>query len=131
MCQLGGHRPRLLVVDDYQDSAEAISMFLSMTGYDAQYVLSGLQVLGAISACTPEIAVLDINMPRMDGFAVAQLLRKDWRTQQIVIIAFSAQDEPAIRKDGIAAGFDGYCQKGAAPDSLVRLLNRMRRPDGI
>lgn len=100
-------------------------MFLSMSGYDTQYVLNGRLVAAAVAACTPEIAVLDINMPGMDGFAVARQLRQDWRTRHIVIVAFTAQDEPAVRKDGISAGFDAYCQKGSAPDSLLRLFSQM------
>ena len=131
MIQPAIHRPRLLVVDDYRDGAEAISVFLSLSGYDTQYVLSGPEVPGAVTAHLPEIALLDINMPGMDGFAVARQLRQDWRTRHIVIVAFTAQDEPAIRKDGIAAGFDGYCQKGGTPDSLLHLFNQMGRSDKI
>ncbi|MGT2471846.1 response regulator [Paraburkholderia terrae] len=120
------HRPRrLLVVDDEQAGAEAIVESLSLSGYDAQFVLSGQAAVRALDAWTPEIALLDINMPGMDGFAVARQLRQDGRTQHIAIVAFTAQDELAIRAEGIAAGFDGYCQKGAAPESLLRLLKQI------
>lgn len=131
MLRPGTRRPRLLVVDDYRDGAEAISLFLSVSGYDTQYVLSGLEVAAAVAACPPEIALLDINMPRMDGFAVARQLRQDWRTRHIVIVAFTAQDEPTIRKDGIAARFDAYCQKGGTPDSLLHLFRQMGRRNEV
>ncbi|WP_429299049.1 response regulator transcription factor [Paraburkholderia sp. GAS199] len=72
MLRVGIRRPRLLVVDDFRDGVEAISLFLSLSGYNVQYVLSGLEVATAVIACPPEIALLDINMPRMDGFSVAQ-----------------------------------------------------------
>lgn len=62
------------MVDDYRDGAEAISLFLSLSGYDTQYVLSGLEVAAAVTAYPPEIALLDINMLCMDGFAVARQL---------------------------------------------------------
>lgn len=120
------NRPRrLLVVDDDQPGAEASVASLSLSGYDARFVLSGQAVILALDAWTPEIALLDINMPDMDGFAVARYLRQDERTQHVVIVAFTARDEPAVRADGIAAGFDGYCQKGAVPDSLLRLLEKI------
>jgi len=120
------NRPRrLLVVDDEQPGAEAIVASLSIAGYDAQFVLSGQAAIHALDAWTPEIAILDINMPGMDGFAVARHMRRDGRTQHIVIVAFTAQDEFAIRTEGIAAGFDGYCQKGAVLDSLLRLLEQL------
>jgi CheY-like chemotaxis protein len=103
------------VVDDYHDGAAAISMFLSPSGYDTRYFLSVTDVALAVAGSIPEIVLLDINMPGMDGFAVA---RQDWRTQDIAILAFTALDEPVFRKGGIAAGFDACCQKGRAPDSL-------------
>lgn len=115
-------RRRLLVVDDHKPSAEAITASRCISGYDAQFVLSGQAVIEALDAWTPEIAVLDINMPGMDGFAVAHKLRQDRRTRHIAIVALTAQDEVAVRADGIDAGFDGGCQKGSAPDSLLRLL---------
>jgi CheY-like chemotaxis protein len=84
-----------------------------------------MAAIPAINGWTPDIAVLDINMPDMDGFAVARQLRQHRRTQHIVIVAFTAQDEFTIRANGIAAGFDGYCQKGAAPDALPDAVARL------
>ena len=118
-------RRRLLVVDDHQPGAEAITASLSLSGYDAQFVLGGLAVIGAISAWTPGIALLNINMPGMDGFAVARQLRQHDRTQHIVRVAFTAQDKSTVRANGVAAGFDGYCQKGAAPELLLLLLEQL------
>jgi len=86
---------------------------------------AGGAVIHAINGWTPDIAVLDINMPDMDGFAVARQLRQHGQTWHIAIVAFTAQDEFAIRANGIAAGFDGYCQKGAGPDSLLYLLRQI------
>ena len=120
-----GHRRRLLVVDDHKPGAEAITASLSLSGYEAQFVLSGLAVIHVITGWTPDIAILDINMPGMDGFEVARQLRRHRQTQHIVIVAFTAQDELTVRANGIAAGFDGYCQKGAAPDSLLHLLRQV------
>jgi CheY-like chemotaxis protein len=95
------------------------------SGYEVQFVLSGQAAMHLLAAWTPEIAVLDINMPGKDGFAVARQLRRDGRTQHVAIVALTAQDEFAIRLEGIAVGFDRYCQKGPAPDSLLRLLEQI------
>ena len=119
------HRRRLLVVDDYRDAAEAITVLLSLAGYDTQFVLSGQAVSAVLTTWTPELALLDINMPDMDGFAVARQLRRAQLTRRMVIVAFTAQDEHTIRAEGVAAGFDGYCQKGGDPDALLRLLDQM------
>ncbi|GAB7522515.1 response regulator [Paraburkholderia sp. 2C] len=64
-------------------------------------------------------------MPDIDGFALAGRLRNLAQTRHIVIVAFTAYDESTIRQPGIAAGFDGYCQKGATPDSLLHLLRHI------
>jgi CheY-like chemotaxis protein len=116
---------RVLVVDDYYDGAEAISMFLSVSGYDTRFVLSGPEVAGAIAAWTPDVAILDINMPGMDGFGVARQLRQNSGTRDIVIVAFTAQDASTVWRSGVAAGFDGYCQKAGAPEALLHLLTQM------
>ncbi|GAB2876005.1 hypothetical protein GCM10027093_09330 [Paraburkholderia jirisanensis] len=112
-------------MDDYRPGAEATTVSLSMSGYEAQFVLSGMAVMAAINGWTPDIAVLDINMPGMDGFSVARLLRQHGPTRHVTIVAFTAQDEFAVRAHGIAAGFDGYCKKGATPESLMYLLKQL------
>lgn len=78
-----------------------------------------------IARWMPEIAVLDINMPCIDGFTLARQLRNEVRTQRIILLAFTAYDEITIQTNGIAAGFDGYCQKGTGPAPLLRLLEQM------
>jgi CheY-like chemotaxis protein len=117
----------VLVVDDHRDGAEAICLLLSITGYESAYVLNGAEVLSAVATRAPDIAIVDINMPGIDGFAVAQQLRRDPRTRHTVIIAFTARDELDVREPGIAAGFDGYCLKGSDPASLLDLLNAITR----
>lgn len=116
---------RLLVVDDEEAGAEALVASLSLAGYDTQFALTGRTVIRALNTWMPQIALVDINMPGMDGFAVARLLRQDGQMQHIVIVAFTAQDESTVRTEGIAAGFDGYCQKGAAPKLLLSLLEKI------
>jgi CheY-like chemotaxis protein len=117
---------RLLVVDDYRPGAEALTAALSQAGYDARCALDGPAALLEVAAQMPDIVVLDINMPGMDGYTVARILRLDVSTEHLVIVAFTAQDEPVVRSNGVAAGFDAYCQKGAAPGPLLRLIEEVR-----
>jgi CheY-like chemotaxis protein len=63
---------RLLVVDDFQPGAEATTALLSMSGYDARFVVDGAAAFRLIIALVPDSVVLDINMPGMDGYAVAR-----------------------------------------------------------
>ena len=117
---------RLLIVDDYRDGAESISMLLTLAGYDVRFVLRGGEALDTAKNHAPSVALVDINMPVMDGFSVARQLRQDCQTEGILLIAYTALDESAVRGHGIAAGFDGYCQK-VGPDLLLRLLHRIVR----
>ena len=116
---------RLLVVDDYRPGAEALTAALSLAGYDARYVPDGPTALQTVAVQMPDIVVLDINMPDMDGYAVARRLRRDIKAKHVVIVAFTAQDEPSVRSNGLEAGFDAYCQKGEAPGQLLQLLEEL------
>ena len=103
-------------------------MFLLLTGdYNPQFVLSGRDALTAVTARIPEIALVDIDMPDLDGFAVTRLLRHDVRTQHTVIVAFTARAESEIRSHAVVAGFDAYCRKGQTPESVLDLLRRLAR----
>ena len=123
--QYADRPPRVLIIDDDGKGAEAIAASLSSSGYDTQFALGSPAALAAIAAWVPEIALLDINMPDMDGFALARELRRDARTQHIVLLAVTAYDEITVREKGIEAGFDAYCQKGTSPDSLLQLLGQI------
>ncbi|OLL30063.1 response regulator [Burkholderia sp. SRS-W-2-2016] len=117
------HRPlRVLVVDDYRPGAEAITASLAAAGYDAQFVLHGPAALRTVTAWLPDIVVLDISMPDMDGYSVARRLRQDALSQFMILVAFTVLDELVTRSPGIASGFDAYCQKGAASGQLLQLL---------
>ena len=117
-----GPHCRLLVVEDYRPGAEALAASLSLAGYETQFMLDGPAALTVAPAWKPDVIVLDINMPGMDGYEVARLLRMGVITQGVLIVAFTALDQQAVSLPGIAAGFDAYCQKGAAPEPLINLL---------
>lgn len=116
---------RVLVVDDYRPGAEAVPASLTAAGYAVRFVLDGPAALHTVRAWIPQFVLLDINMPGMDGYAVARRLREEVLTQHTVIVAFTALDEPTARLSGIDSGFDAYCQKGAAPGPLLRLLEML------
>lgn len=120
------HQPPAARRRRLSSGAESLTTVLSLAGYDAQCVLDGSAALLAVAAQMPDIVVLDINMPGMDGYTVARILRHDVTAQHLVIVAFTAQDERTVRSDGVAAGFDAYCQKGAAPGPLLQLLEQIQ-----
>jgi two-component system OmpR family response regulator len=112
-------------VDVYRPGGEAITAALTASGYDAHFVMGGPAALRTVVDWVPDIALLDINMPDMDGCAVARRLRQDTLSQHTIIVAITALDEAMARPDGVAPGFDAYCQKGAAPGPLLQLLTTL------
>jgi two-component system, OmpR family, response regulator len=122
------HSPalRLLVVDDYRPGAEAVAAALLADGYDVRCAFSGCKALDLVGLWVPDIAVLDINMPAMNGFELAVLLRQRPATRDIGIIAFTALDESAVLAGSTGDTFDAYCQKAGAPTMLLRLISGMQ-----
>lgn len=118
-------RRRLLVVDDERAGGEATAASLATAGYDAHFAADGATALQMAATWRPDIAVLDINMPVMDGYKLAQRLTHDALTQQTLLVAFTALDEPVARSSGIASRFDAYCQKGGCPGVLLTLLRSL------
>ncbi|GAB6846337.1 response regulator [Paraburkholderia kururiensis] len=91
----------------------------------AHFAADGATALQMAATWRPEIAVLDINMPIMDGYELAQRLTQDELTQHTLLVAFAALDEPVARSSGIASRFDVYCQKGGCPGVLLTLLRSL------
>ncbi|MDR5777333.1 MULTISPECIES: response regulator [unclassified Caballeronia] len=116
---------RLLVVDDYRVGADAITAVLLSEGYDVRCVLSGDAALKLIDHWIPDIALLDINMPGMDGFELARRLRELHSMRDTALVAFTSQDERVTRSAGVQVGFDAYCQKTGTTGVLLRLLVRI------
>ena len=116
---------RILIVDDEASQRSGLAAMVTAWGMTAVTAADGREALDKLSETDVDVIVTDLNMPGMDGFAVARQLRQDEQTRNIVIVAFTAQDEDIIHVQAIAAGFDGYCQKGPPLDSLLRLLEQI------
>ena len=117
--------PRVLIVDDNENAADAMAMLLSLKGMNTRTAFGGLQAIAMAIDWVPDVVLLDISMPDVDGFAVATVLRADWRTEKIVILAFTAHDERDVNRKASNVEFDGYCQKGQAVESLVDMLEQL------
>jgi two-component system OmpR family response regulator len=124
------HGPlRILVVDDYASAAEAVALALSFAGHEARFACSGRSALEQISSWTPDIAVLDINMPWPDGFERAALMRATEDAHDLILVAYTSMDERAVKHKGIAAGFDGFCQKGTGTTPLLDMISLLAPPE--
>lgn len=118
---------RVLVVDDNKNGAEALAAYLSLDPMECWIALNGAQAIEMATAWVPDVIVMDISMPDLNGLEATHALRSDLRTGNIVIIAFTALDETEVLRHLLHTSFDGYCQKGQSPLVLVALINSFGR----
>jgi PAS domain S-box-containing protein len=113
---------RVLIADDNQDAADSLAMYLEMAGHDVRVVHDGRSALSVARAFRPDTALLDIGMPQLDGYEVAQALRQEPWGARITLIALTGWGQEDDRQRAIAAGFDRHLTKPVDPDALVSLI---------
>jgi CheY-like chemotaxis protein len=118
-------RPRILVVDDLADAADSLALLLELWGYAAEVCYDGATALGTARTCRPRVVLLDVAMPRIDGFQVAQRLRAQPEFADTVIIGITGYGDEANRSRARLAGMDHYLLKPVDLDDLQALLGRV------
>jgi signal transduction histidine kinase/CheY-like chemotaxis protein len=113
---------RVLVVDDNEDAAEALAELLRLEGYSVLALGSAEAALDAVEAFAPQVALLDIGLPKMDGYALAQALRADPRSRGIRLIALTGYGRAPDRQRAHEAGFDEHLVKPAPIETLLARL---------
>jgi CheY-like chemotaxis protein len=113
---------RVLVVDDNQDSAESLGMLLELLGAEVRVANDGPEALDAFRDHEPEVVVLDIGMPSMDGYQVARAIRERFPERRPVLVALTGWGQEQDRREAREAGFDHHMVKPADVDKLRRLL---------
>jgi two-component system, sensor histidine kinase len=114
----------VLVVDDDGDSRDALKCLLELDGYDVRVAPDGLSALRLARVSTPDIVILDIHMPQMDGYSVCRAMRHMEELKATRIFALTALDTAQHVRDCTAAGFDERITKPLQPDTLTQLLRR-------
>jgi CheY-like chemotaxis protein/anti-sigma regulatory factor (Ser/Thr protein kinase) len=117
-------RPRLLVVDDNVDAAETIAKLLRLSGYDTECVYDGPTALAAVQRKQPDVVVLDIGLPGMDGYEVARRLRAQDDSRRTSLIAVTGYGQENDRQRSLQAGFDEHFTKPVDPEELERFISR-------
>jgi DNA-binding response OmpR family regulator len=123
---------RILVVEDSADIAELISHYLERAHHTVDRLATGTGVVARALSHPPDLIVLDLMLPGMDGLLVCQALRADASTARIPIIMLTARGEEADRIRGLELGADDYVTKPFSPKELVArvaaMLRRLERP---
>ena len=115
---------RVLIADDNQDSAESLAMLLRMEGHEVLVVHDGPEALAAVAAFEPELALLDIGMPGLNGYEVAKKIREAAPTSPIMLIAVTGWGQHSDKARARASGFDHHFTKPVEPERLMELLRR-------
>jgi putative two-component system response regulator len=129
------HPGRIMIVDDNREMAGALAALLQLSGHTVELFDDGRRALAAIEHHPPELIILDVQMPHLDGLAVCTALKRAPSTWGIPVIMVTVDDEREARLQGIEAGADDYLPKPVDARELevrVRaLLRTKRRQDGL
>ncbi len=115
---------RVVVIDDEPDTVELLTMYFEMTGFNVKSGLTGGDGLKAIEAHKPQVVILDLMLPDMDGYEVCESLRRRPETADLPVIILSARTAKEDVKRGYTAGATLYLKK---PVDLLRLGAEARR----
>jgi CheY-like chemotaxis protein len=116
---------RILVVDDNVDAADSIALLLGIDGFEARSVHGALAALDTAGSFKPDVVLLDIGLPVLDGYEVAQRLRIRVPEQPMRIVALSGYGQQADREKAAQAGFDDYLVKPVEPTALSEFLRSL------
>ena len=113
---------RVLVVDDHVASVTSLSLVLSLLGYDVRCAFDGIEAVRCAAEFKPEITILDLSLPLLDGYAVAELLRAMVETRDTLLVAMTGWGSAAVSERVRASGFDLHLVKPVSVDRLTDAL---------
>jgi PAS domain S-box-containing protein len=123
-------RWRILIVDDNQDSADSLAMLLQIMGNEVGTAYDGEQAVEAAEAIRPDVALLDIGMPKLNGYDTCRRMREQPWGKGMFLIALTGWGRAEDRRRADEAGFDLHMVKPVDPDVLVKLLASWSREHG-
>ena len=124
--------PRILVIDDDAAIAELVAVNLEMAGYEVTQAEDGIKGQALAIQMLPDLIVLDLMLPRVDGFTVCQRLRRDDRTSDIPVLTLTALSQTQDKVEGFNSGADDYLTKPfELEEMLARVRALLRRTDRI
>jgi CheY-like chemotaxis protein len=126
----GGRTQRVLVVDDNRDAVESLAILLEMMGYEVRTAGDGLEAVTETQAFSPDVVLLDIGLPVLNGYEAAERIRALDGGGSVVLVALTGWGQEEDRRRSREAGFDHHLVKPVDPDALEALLRRVVPGDG-
>ena len=117
----------ILVVDDEPYLLRSLSFVLKKEGYQVESATDGLEALEKARRLRPRLIILDLQLPKMNGFEVCRQIKDDPELRETYIILLTAKGQDEDRKQGLAAGADEYLTKPFSPKELMKHLQKILR----
>src|SRR2546428_12303316 len=118
-------RLRVLVVDDYPDAREMYSEYLEFSGFDVIQAVNGIEALQLAVDAAPDIILMDLSLPVMDGWEATRRLKEDTRTNRIPVVALTGHALAGISEGALKAGCDAFVTKPCLPEDLVKEIRKV------
>jgi len=115
----------VLVVDDNQDGAETLALLLGIHGFNVTMASDGEAALKAAQAGRPDIILLDIGLPKMNGYEVCKAIRAESWARDTIIIAITGWGDPAAKASAVEAGFDHHFVKPVMEEQLIDMIDTL------
>jgi len=118
-------RPRVLLVDDYPDAREMYTEYLEFSGFEVVEAGNGMEALQRAIDASPDIILMDLSLPVMDGWEATRRLKADHRTASIPVVALTGHALAGISEGARKAGCDAFVTKPCLPEDLVREIRKI------
>ena len=118
-------QPLVLVVEDYQDAREMYAAYLQFSGYDVAEAANGVEAIEKARELLPDIVLMDLALPRMDGWEATRRLKSDPKTKDIPVVALTGHALAGHAEGAREAGCDAFVTKPCLPDALVAEIKRL------
>lgn len=117
--------PLILIVDDFEDNREMYVQYLTFAGYRVAEAANGHEALEQAFATRPDLIVMDLSLPGMDGWEATRRLKKDERTKHIPVVALTGHALAGHGKTAIEAGCDAFVIKPCLPEDLAAEIRKI------
>lgn len=114
-------RPKALVVDDHEDAARSMELMLQSFGYDTEIAGDGIEALRKAAAFQPDLMLLDISMPKLDGYDTCGVIRAQPWAANVRLVAVTGWDPQELQDRAESAGFDAWLLKPVDFSALERI----------
>jgi CheY-like chemotaxis protein len=114
-----------LIADDNRDAADSLALLLQIEGHEVSVVHDGRDAIAAFEKMRPDVALLDIGMPGLNGYEIARLIRRAPHGRNVTLVAITGWGQDNDKALATQAGFDHHFTKPVEPDTITALLARL------